>query len=376
MNRETCDNSTLPVIDLSDLVRRCASELGRRLQFMEVCGTHTVSFFRSGLRSMLPENVRLISGPGCPVCVTAQRHIDAAIALARMPEVILATYGDMLRVPGQLGSLETARAAGSDVRVVSSARGALELARSNPLSEVVFVAVGFETTAPATAAVILEAAAAGIENFTALVSHKLVVPAMMALLENGGMGLDGFLCPGHVSVVIGSEAYRPVVRRHRKPCVVAGFEPRQMMLGLLHLLRQVKSGAARLENVYRGVVTARGNPVARRMLEEVFITTSAPWRAMGEIPASGLSLAPRYLRFDAMRRFGLEAGDDADPPGCRCGEVIQGLVEPPECPLFGRPCTPADPVGPCMVSSEGTCAAWYRYGPQQRAKLSVAGGAM
>ncbi len=338
-----------------------AARLPRRVQLMEVCGTHTVSIFRAGIRAMMPANVRLLSGPGCPVCVTAQRHIDAAMELAMRPGVILATYGDMLRVPGRRGSLERCRAAGADVRVVTSARGALDLARANPRQTVAFLGVGFETTAPATAAVVQEADRAAIENLAVLVSHKRVVPAMRALLDGGDIALDGFLCPGHVSVIIGAEAYRGIVTDYRMPCVVCGFEPPQILAGIVHLLRQVVGGAARLENVYGAAVTPAGNRVALGLLADVFSPAATPWRELGTIPDSGLELRPRYRRFDAAARFALNVNEDIDNPACRCGLVIQGKLDPPECRLFGRGCTPLTPIGPCMVSSEGTCAAWYRY---------------
>lgn len=337
-------------------------QVARRVQLMEVCGTHTVSVFRSGLRSRLLANLRLVSGPGCPVCVTAQRHIDAALELARQPGVILATYGDMMRVPGRLGSLERQRAQGATVRVVNSARTALDLARANPDQRVVFLGVGFETTGPATAATVLEADRDGVENFSVLMCHKLVVPAMLALLQAGDVPLDGFLAPGHVSVIIGAAAYRPVADEHRRPVVVAGFEPEQIIRGLLSLVRQVAEGRAEVENVYSAVVTDAGNQVALELLNRVFVPADTPWRALGIIPGSGLDLAPKYQRFDALRRFGIELGVDEDHPACRCGEVITGKVEPAECPAFGQRCTPMDPIGPCMVSSEGTCAAWYKYG--------------
>jgi hydrogenase expression/formation protein HypD len=347
---------------LMDELHGACRQVARRVQLMEICGTHTVAVFRSGLRSMLPENLRLVSGPGCPVCVTAQRHIDAAIELARHPDVILATYGDMMRVPGRLGSLERQRAQGAAVRVVNSARTALDVARENPERPVVFLGVGFETTAPATAATVLEADRDKIENFSVLMCHKLVVPAMRALLNAGDVPLDGFLAPGHVSVIIGAAAYRPIADEHRRPVVVAGFESEQIVRGLLSLVRQVAAGRAAVENVYSAVVTNGGNRVALDLLARVFVPADTPWRALGVIPGSGLELAPRYQRFDALRRFGIELGDDEDHPQCRCGEVITGKVEPAECPAFGRRCTPLDPIGPCMVSSEGTCAAWYKYG--------------
>ncbi|MBN1444072.1 MAG: hydrogenase formation protein HypD [Planctomycetes bacterium] len=346
---------------LARRIREVAERLGEA-RLMEVCGTHTVSLFRSGVRSLLPAGVRLISGPGCPVCVTSQGYIDAACALASRPEVTICTYGDMIRVPGRQGSLAEQRARGARVLVVYSARDALRHAEANRDRQVVFLAVGFETTAPATALTVLEARSRGLENFSVLSAHKLVVPAMLALLSADDVRVDGFLCPGHVSVVIGSEAYRPVAERHRRACVVAGFEPEQMLLGILRLLEQLARGEADVENVYSAAVSPGGNPQALAVLDRVFEPADAVWRAMGTIPASGLELRESYRPLDARFRFDLELGEDYDPPGCRCGEVIQGKVEPEECALFGTECTPARPVGPCMVSSEGTCAAWHKYG--------------
>ena len=334
---------------------------GRRIRLMEVCGTHTVSIFRHGLRSLLPGNLRLISGPGCPVCVTAQRHIDAAIELAARPDVILTTYGDMMRVPGRMGSLERLRAAGADIRVVNSARTALQVARAHADRRVVFLGVGFETTAPATAATVLEAQRDGVANFSVLMCHKLVVPAMRALLEAGNVPLDGFLAPGHVSVIIGAGAYEPIAAEHGRAVVVAGFEPRQIMAGLTALARQVVEGRAAVENVYTGVVTEAGNRVALDLLNRVFVPADTAWRELGTISRSGLELAPPFERFDALRRFELTLGEDEDHPLCRCGEIITGQAEPSECPAFGTQCTPLNPIGPCMVSSEGTCSAWYKY---------------
>jgi hydrogenase expression/formation protein HypD len=347
---------------LRDEIGNLCRHIGRPVRIMEVCGTHTVAVFRSGIRSMLPGSLRLISGPGCPVCVTAQRDIDAAIELASRPRVIIATYGDMVRVPGSLGSLERRRAEGADVRVVASANTALRIAERNKDRDVVFLGVGFETTAPATAAVVLAAARQGVENFSALVSHKLVVPAMRALLSAGDVPLDGFLCPGHVSVIIGSEAYRSIVSDFAKPCVVAGFEPHQILHGLARLLRQIVRGEAKLENVYTAAAAPHGNRIALELLREVFVVRPAVWRELGEIPNSGLSLAPPYERYDAARRFGIVLPPERTNPACICGLVIQGRVEPRECRLFGNTCTPLTPIGPCMVSSEGTCAAWFKYG--------------
>jgi hydrogenase expression/formation protein HypD len=347
---------------LADDMRGLAEAIGRRVQLMEVCGTHTVSIFRNGIRTLLPETVRLVSGPGCPVCVTAQRHIDAAIQLGSLDDVVVATYGDMVRVPGRLGSLESQRARGADVRVVGSTLKAVQFARENPQKQVVFIAVGFETTAPATAAAILRADEMGLVNFSVLAAHKLVIPAMKALLDDGDVPLDGFLCPGHVSVIIGSDAYQPIVEKYHVPCVVAGFEPVDVMFALIALLKQVRDGAAQVENPYAVAVKPQGNETALRLLERVFVVSDAPWRALGVIEQSGLELRPEYKSYDALERFGIMLEEDQDPEDCRCGEVIQGKVTPEECSLFGTVCTPTTPVGPCMVSSEGTCSAWFKYG--------------
>jgi hydrogenase expression/formation protein HypD len=324
-----------------------------------------VSLFRSGARSLLPANLRLVSGPGCPVCVTSQSYVDLACELAERPGVTVCTYGDMVRVPGRGGSLAEVRGRGGDVVVVYSARDALRHAREHPDRQVVFLAVGFETTAPTVAATILEARAGGVENFFVLPGHKLVIPAMSALLSGGEVSVDGFLCPGHVSIVIGADAYRPIAETYGQPCVVAGFELANMLMGILRIVRQVAAGEARVENVYGVAVTPGGNDVARKLVDLVFAPGPALWRAMGEIPDSGLDLRPEFAEFDAMEQFGLEMGEDVQPPGCRCGAVIQGRVDPPQCPLFGKGCTPIKPVGPCMVSSEGSCAAWYKYGNRQ-----------
>ncbi len=336
--------------------------LPRAIQIMEVCGTHTVSIFRSGLRAMLPDNLKLVSGPGCPVCVTAQSYIDAAIELASLSNVVLATYGDMLRVPGTNGSLERQRALRANILVLYSIEEAVKFAAATPHRTVVFIAVGFETTAPTTAAGILMAQRSHLKNFCVLPAHKLVVPAMMALLASGDVPLDGFLCPGHVSVIIGSEAYRPIVEQHRKPCVVAGFEPGLIMAGLLRLAQMARQAEAALENLYPAAVSPRGNPHALRLVDEVFERTDAVWRGIGSISDSGLRIRSAYADYDAIHRFQMTFGQDHAPPGCLCGQVIQGKVTPAECPLFGGSCTPITPIGPCMVSSEGTCSAWYKYG--------------
>lgn len=328
---------------------------------MEICGTHTVALFRTGVRSLLPPGLRLVSGPGCPVCVTSQGYIDAACELAAVKDVTIATYGDMVRVPGRKGSLERLRADGADVVVVYSARDAVRLAAERPGRNVVFLSVGFETTTPGTAAAVLEAAERGLGNFFILPGHKLVIPAMDALLSGGEAKIDGFLCPGHVSVIIGADAYEPIATKYRKPCVVAGFEPTGMLKGLAAILGQVARGEARVENAYGVAVTREGNAPARKLMAEVFEPAPAVWRAIGTIPHSGLELRAAYRAMDARERFGVAFGEDYELGGCRCGQVIQGLMEPPECPLFANACTPMTPIGPCMVSSEGTCAAWHKY---------------
>ncbi len=347
--------------DLRDRLARAVGRVGRTVRVMEVCGTHTVSASRSGLRSLIASQVKLISGPGCPVCVTSQAYIDAVVDLALAGQVTVATYGDMIRVPGRRGSLEQARAMGAFVRVVTSAMDALKLARAEPARQVVFAAVGFETTTPPTADVLIRAAREGVPNLSVLPAHKLVVPAMLALLASGQVQLDGFLCPGHVSVIIGCNAYRPVVEQYRKPCVVAGFEPVQMLAGLTEIVEQVADGRAELGNVYGAAVRGEGNAAGARLVDEVFEVGDADWRSIGVIPGSGLLLRDRYRGFDAAERFGVTFGPDNATPGCRCGDVIRGLSDPYDCPLFGTACTPQRPIGPCMVSSEGSCQAYYKY---------------
>jgi len=342
-------------------LRVAAAALSRPVHFMEVCGTHTVNAFRCGLHSLMPPNVTLLSGPGCPVCVTAQGEIDLFIELAFRPGVTLCTYGDMIRVTGSSGSLETARSRGADVRVVYSPMDALALAASEPRRQVVFAAVGFETTTPATAIVVQQARRLRLDNFSALASHKRIIPAMRALLDGGQVNVDGFLCPGHVSVVIGSDAYRPIVEQYGLSCVVAGFEDVQIAAALARLTELARDGVARLENQYPQAVTPEGNRRAAAAIDEVFEPCDARWRGLGMLPHSGLAIRTKYERFDARRRFELAEPDRPEPPGCRCGEVITGRCTPAECALFAKVCTPVNAIGPCMVSSEGTCQAWFKY---------------
>ncbi|MGC9455433.1 MAG: hydrogenase formation protein HypD [Phycisphaerae bacterium] len=330
------------------------------VQLMEVCGTHTMSVARNGLRSLLPEGLRLVSGPGCPVCVTDQSYMDWAVALAKRPGVVIATYGDMVRVPGRNGSLADARAAGGAVEVVYSAEKAVEYAAAHPDKQVVFLAVGFETTAPGTALALRRAGKEGVENFSVLTAHKLIVPAMKALLAQPDVRIDGFLCPGHVSVILGWGAFEPVVREYSVPCVVAGFDPAQILSGIAEILRQLDADAPAAGSVYPAV-TQEGNPQALELLDEVFTPADAKWRALGVIPDSGLELSEAYAHFDAAERFDLPPAESYELPGCRCGDVICGRCRPQDCGLFGTHCTPRNPVGPCMVSSEGACAAAFKY---------------
>lgn len=331
------------------------------IMLMEVCGTHTVNACRSGVHALMPSQVRLISGPGCPVCVTAQRYIDALVALGRRGDVTILTYGDMIRVAGAGGSLELARSEGADVRVVTSTLEAIEIARAEPSREMVFAAVGFETTAPATAAAILQAHAENIRNFSVLPCHKLVMPAMRTLLSDPSIQIDGFICPGHVSVIIGAEAYRPIVDDFKKPCVVTGFEALQIMEGVVNLVRQIVTGRAELDNIYPEVVSDDGNPHAIALIDRVFVPGNSAWRALGEMADSGLDLREEFASFDALKRFNMALGEDHEPRGCICAKVITGRAVPVECRLFGKVCTPVYPVGPCMVSSEGACQAWFKY---------------
>lgn len=344
---------------IHELAANLASSRGE-LSVMEVCGTHTMAIAASGLRSLLPETLRLISGPGCPVCVTDQSYIDRAIWLARKEDVVVATYGDMVRVPGREGSLADARARGAAVEVVYSANQAVSLAAKMPDRQIVFLAVGFETTTPGTAMAILRAREESIDNFFAFTAHKLMLPAMRALLEGGRARIDGFLCPGHVAVILGWEAFGEISDDFSKPCVVAGFDPSQIAAGIGEILSQLAAGQAKACSVYSSV-SAEGNAKARRLMSEVFVETDADWRALGVISGSGLTLRESFAKYDAARQFTLPETEPYQAPGCRCGEVITGICGPHDCGLFAKSCTPRNPVGPCMVSSEGACAAAYKY---------------
>ncbi|MBN2416453.1 hydrogenase formation protein HypD [bacterium] len=345
-----------------------AAAAGRPMTFMEVCGTHTMSIARNGIREMLPAGMRLISGPGCPVCVTPNGTIDHAVALARHPGIIIATFGDMVKVPGSTSSLGQERAAGRSVRVVASTLDALELARNNPEMQVVFIGVGFETTAPTIAASIITAEQENLNNYSVLSAHKVVPPAM-ELLCRGRVAIDGFLCPGHVSAVIGSSPYRPIAEEHGIACVIGGFEGLDILQSIAMLARQVAGGDSRVEIQYRRVVRPEGNPAAVALMEKVFRPVDSVWRGIGMITASGLVMRDAYRRYDAAVRFPVTVEETKEAAGCICGSVLQGISDPRECPLFGDGCLPETPVGPCMVSSEGACAAAFRYRVSRRADI-------
>ncbi len=334
----------------------------RPLKFMEVCGSHTVAIFRNGIRDLLPGNISLISGPGCPVCVTSVEDIDKAVFAARMDGVILATFGDMVRVPGSRESLQEARSDWADVRVVYSPFDALKLAQSNPSQKVVFFAAGFETTSPAVAATLGRAIEANTGNFLVLSVHKTIPGAMRALLDTPELGLDGFLCPGHVSTITGVAPYRFIAEEYGRAAVVSGFEPMDILQSTLMLINQVREGRPSVEIQYRRAVSEEGNPVAREVLERYFEPSDADWRGIGVIPGSGLKLKAGYAAYDAEKALDIKTNKPREVKGCICGFVLRGLKTPPQCALFGKACTPETPVGACMVSFEGSCAAYYKYG--------------
>jgi hydrogenase expression/formation protein HypD len=345
---------------LATRLARLVDECEGGFTVMEVCGTHTHAIAAAGLRRLVPEALRIISGPGCPVCVTPVDYMDHAVALARRPGMIVCTFGDLVRVPSSETSLEVERAAGADVRIVYSARDALQIAREHPGRDVVFLGVGFETTLPTIAAAVEEAQRTGVDNFTVLSGAKLIEPPLRALLEDGEVRVDAFLLPGHVSVILGSDFYGFLAREFRVPCAIAGFAPVDVLVALCELAEQQRDGAPRVANLYPRVVTPGGNRTAQALLERIFTPVDTRWRGLGEIPRSGLAFRPEYAQRDAAR-FEVELCPALEPRGCRCGEVLKGTIEPPACPLFDHGCMPETPIGACMVSSEGTCAAWHRY---------------
>jgi hydrogenase expression/formation protein HypD len=334
--------------------------LNRPINIMEVCGSHTTAISRSGIRKLLPENINLVSGPGCPVCVTATADIDTALWLAARPDHIFISYGDLLRVPGShLNSLEKIRAEGADIKTVHSALEAVTLAQNNPDQKVIFMGIGFETTTPTVAAAILKAEKLKLKNFFLLSCHKLMPPVMHALLDEKELNLDAFICPGHVSTIIGADAYNFLIQKGLA-AVITGFEPVDILLGISMILEQLIDGVDEVKIQYRRAVKREGNRKARAIMAEVFQPAPVIWRGLGEIAASGLILRERFSAFDARCRFPLPEIESQTNSACRCGEVLRGIIKPDDCRLFGSECTPARPFGPCMVSNEGSCAAFYK----------------
>lgn len=343
---------------LIETIHRLAPE---HATLMEVCGTHTVAIARNGIRDLMPEGLRLASGPGCPVCVTCNRDIDTVIALARIPNVTITTFGDMTRVPGSTSSLLAEQAAGRSVEIVYSPLDALAFAKAHPEREVVFVGVGFETTTPLVAMAIKRAKAMGLSNFSVFAAHKNMPGALELLVGDPTLELDALILPGHVSTIIGAEPYRFLAEKYGIPGVITGFEPVDVLQGIAMLVRQLHEGRAEIEIAYARGVMPEGNPVALAAIDEVFETCTATWRGLGDIPGSGYRIRDEFADFDAVRRFEPDVEPTRDPKGCRCGDVLRARIAPNECPLFRAVCTPENPVGPCMVSSEGSCAAYYRY---------------
>ncbi|AGF77729.1 hydrogenase expression/formation protein HypD [Desulfocapsa sulfexigens DSM 10523] len=344
------------------LLKELRRSVTKPFRVMEVCGTHTMSIFRSGLRTLLPEEIELISGPGCPVCVTSASHIDAILAMAELQNTRIALFGDLFRVPGSNGlSLANASSQGAKVDIVYSPMDSLNLARKYPEELIVFLGVGFETTTPGIAATILAAKNSALDNFAVFSTHKTMPPPLLALLDDPELQIDGLLCPGHVSSIIGAGAYQPLADTYKLACVVGGFEPADILQALILMARQIANGEARVENAYTRAVRWEENSRAQQMVRAIFKTADMEWRGLGVIPESGLAIREEYSHYDAERRLNIKLTPATEPKGCRCGEILKGKEVPSQCPLYGKRCTPGNPVGPCMVSSEGTCAAFFKY---------------
>ncbi|MHC1682119.1 MAG: hydrogenase formation protein HypD [Clostridiaceae bacterium] len=346
------------------LVKKIQEFNKSKVNIMEVCGTHTMAIFRYGIRGVLPENINLISGPGCPVCVTPQSYIDLALELAQMRDVIITTFGDMMRVPGKKSSLLREKAEGADVRIVYSPMDSITIAKDNPEKKVVFLSVGFETTTPMTAITAIEASKKNINNLFFLTAHKIVPPAMEALVQDKELNIDGFLLPGHVSAIIGTNPYEFLSEKYNIPAVVSGFEPTDILQGINSLVDMIDKRESKITNEYKRVVRTEGNNVAEEYLNKVFEIVDTRWRGIGIIPKSGYIFNKEYEKFDALKHFNIDYEEYDGSPGCRCGEILKGKITPLQCPLFKKACTPENPVGSCMVSSEGTCAAFYKYHSQ------------
>jgi hydrogenase expression/formation protein HypD len=347
------------------LISRIKERSKKKARFMEFCGGHTVTIFRYGIRQLLPPTIEMVSGPGCPICVTANADLDKAIALSKVPGVIITTFGDMLKVPGSYSSLEKAKAEGAEVQTVYSALNALDIAQANPKKSVVFLGIGFETTAPTIAASILQAEEKGIANYYVLSLHKVCPPVIKALLDSGEVELQGLVCPGHVSAVIGSHPWEFIAQEYGIPCVISGFEPLDILQCVEMLVEQVEKGESRVEIAYKRGVKPEGNQIALELMEQVFEPAPARWRGMGEIAQSGLKLKKEYKGFDAEVAFDIKTEPAVEHKGCICGEILRGVKTPADCRLFAKACTPENPVGPCMVSAEGSCSAYYLYGGER-----------
>jgi hydrogenase expression/formation protein HypD len=351
----------------ADLVKKIVAEItrlseGRPMKIMEVCGGHTHTIYRHGLEDLLPETIELVHGPGCPVCVIPMGRVDDAIAMARKPNVIFTTYGDMMRVPGSNGSLLDAKAERADVRFVYSPLDALKLARENPDRRIIFYAIGFETTAPATAITLLRAQAEGLSNFSVFCNHVTIAPALKAILESPEQRIDGFIGPGHVSTIIGIRPYDFIPREHGKPIVTAGFEPVDILQAILMIVEQIRDGRTENESQYQRAVAEEGNNAALHALEKTMaLRPFFEWRGLGSLPESALKLRPEFAEFDAERIYDVPKLQIADPKVCQCGDVLKGVIKPWQCKVFGTACTPETPIGTCMVSPEGACAAYYSY---------------
>lgn len=344
------------------LVAELQKAVTKPLRIMEVCGSHTMAIFRNGIRSILPEGLELISGPGCPVCVTSAPHMDAFIAMADKPGIRVTIFGDLFRVPGSHGSLANASSRGAKIDIVYSSMDALEIAKNHPEDLVVFLGIGFETTTPGIAATILAAKTQNIKNFMVFSTQKVMPPPLIALLNDPELKINGLLCPGHVSSIIGAGAYQPLADKYHLACVIAGFETADLLKGLIFLARQIGRGEAKVENTYERVVSWEGNPRAMKMVDEIFEPSDMEWRGLGVIPGSGLKIREKYADFDAEVRLNITLPEAHEAKGCMCGNILKGINTPRECPLFNSRCTPTNPIGPCMVSSEGTCAAFHKYG--------------
>ena len=346
---------------LAEHISKKAREIPE-IKLMEVCGSHTMAIARYGIRHLLPNNIKLISGPGCPVCVTPNSYLDKAIALSRSPDVIMTTFGDMMRVPGSTSSLEKERSTGSDIRIVYSTLDAVTTAKKERDKQVIFLGVGFETTAPTIAASILSAKELNLRNYSVLCSHKTMPKPMESIAKGNKVDLQGFICPAHVSTIIGSKPYEILAKKYAKACVIAGFEPLDVLEAVDMLIDQIHTNRPDVQIQYSRVTTVEGNPAALKIMEEVFEACDTEWRGLGSIPESGLKIREKYKKYDADINFEVEVEPTQESSGCICGDVMQGIAVPRDCPLFGSVCTPEDPVGACMVSSEGSCAAAFKYG--------------